>query len=184
MTQPIGTEVEAGSLVSIQIRVVNGSILDAEVEAIVNAANSLALMGGGVAGAIKRAAGSEVEQEARRQAPIPVGHAVRTSGGKTQYKGIIHAPTMPSPAMRIPVKNVALATRAALVAAEVCGFASIALPGMGTGVGGVEPADAAKMMIDEIHAHHAGTLRSVLLIDIDAAMVKAWERQLTREARG
>ncbi len=45
----------------LQITVVQGSILEAEVEVIVNAANSLGVMGGGVAGVIKRAAGTEVE---------------------------------------------------------------------------------------------------------------------------
>src|SRR5712692_11111670 len=118
-----------------QVRVVHGSILDMDVQAIVNAANSRGIMGGGVAGVIKRAAGAEVDAEARRQAPIPVGSAVVTSGGRTQYQAIIHAPTMPEPAMRIEPENVALATRAALALADVRGFSSIAIPGMGTGVG-------------------------------------------------
>ena len=56
-----------------QITVIQGSILDANVEVVVNAANSHGFMGGGVAGVIKRAAGIEVEQEAWRQGPIPVG---------------------------------------------------------------------------------------------------------------
>ncbi|MGH7233164.1 MAG: macro domain-containing protein, partial [Nitrospiraceae bacterium] len=77
---------------SLQITVVHGSILDVDVDVIVNAANSLGIMGGGVAGVIKRAAGHEVDEEARRQAPIPVGRAIMTSGGKTHFKGIIHAP--------------------------------------------------------------------------------------------
>src|SRR5881628_2201287 len=102
----------------IQITVVQGSILEVEAQAIVNAANSLGFMGGGVAGVIKRAAGSEVEEEARKQAPIPVGKAVLTSGGRTSFKGIIHAPTMPQPATRIPAQNVALATKAALSLAD------------------------------------------------------------------
>lgn len=162
----------------VEITVVQGSILEAEAEVIVNAANSQGYMGGGVAGVIKRAAGIEVEAEARKQAPIPVGKAVLTSGGKTKFKGIIHAPTMPGPAMRIPARNVALATKAALALGDSHGFTSIAIPEMGTGVGGVAHAEAAALMIDEIKAYSAQTLRSVVLVDVDAAMVSAWRERL------
>ena len=160
------------------IKIVRGSILDVDVQAIVNAANSLGIMGGGVAGVIKRAAGPDVEEEARRQAPIPVGNAVLTSGGKTRFQGIIHAPTMPQPAMRIPAKNVGLATRAALRLADEKGFESLAIPGMGTGVGGVEPTSAAAEMFRELRAHKPKTLRTVVLVDIDPEMVSAWQQQL------
>jgi O-acetyl-ADP-ribose deacetylase len=167
----------------IQIRVVQGSILDTDVQAIVNAANSRGIMGGGVAGVIRRAAGLEVDEEARRQAPIPVGSAVVTSGGRTRYQAIIHAPTMPEPAMRIDPENVALATRAALALADARGFASVAIPGMGTGVGGVAHADAAAMMITEIRAHVPRALQTVVLVDVDPAMVQAWRDRLERPAR-
>ncbi|MEK6525881.1 MAG: macro domain-containing protein [Nitrospirota bacterium] len=162
----------------IQIDVVHGSILEVEAEAIVNAANSHGIMGGGVAGVIKRAAGLEVDEEARRQAPIPVGSAVLTSGGRTRFKGIIHAPTMPEPGMRIEPGNVALATRAALALADTQSFTSIAIPGMGTGVGGVAHTEAAARMIKEIKAYSARTLRLVILVDVDSAMVQAWRECL------
>src|ERR1700752_492457 len=149
----------------LQIRVVQGSILEVEVQAIVNAANSRGIMGGGVAGVIKRAAGPEGDEEARQQAPIPVGSAVLTSGGQTRYQAIIHAPTMPEPGMRIDPRNVALATQAALALADAFGFPSVAIPGMGTGVGGVAYADAAAMMIKEIRAFVPQALQSVVLVD-------------------
>jgi O-acetyl-ADP-ribose deacetylase (regulator of RNase III) len=159
--------------------VIQGSILDTNAEVIVNAANSYGFMGGGVAGVIKRAAGIEVEQEARKQAPIPVGQAVLTSGGKTLFKGIIHAPTMPEPGMRIPAENVARATMAALSLADDKGFGSIAIPGMGTGVGGVEPEEAARHMIRAIRSVATRSIQHVLLVDIDPAMVAAWRNELT-----
>lgn len=163
---------------AVQIDVVQGSILEVEAEVIVNAANSLGFMGGGVAGVIKRAAGVEVEEEARKAAPTPVGKAILTSGGKTKFKGIIHAPTMPQPAMRIPADNVALATRAALTLADEQGFASVALPGMGTGVGGVKLDEAATRMITQIRDYSARSLRRVILVDLDAGMVEAWKARL------
>jgi len=162
----------------LHVPVVQGSILESNVEAIVNAANSSGYMGGGVAGAIKRAAGIEVEQEAVRQAPIPVGSAVMTSGGATKFAHIIHAPTMPQPGMAIPAANVALATRATLRLADQKGLASIALPGMGTGVGGVAHAEAARAMVQEIKTFRPKSLQSVILVDVDPAMVNAWQREL------
>lgn len=164
---------------SLRITVIQGSILEANAEVIVNAANSHGFMGGGVAGVIKRAAGIEVEQEARKQAPIPVGQAVLTSGGKTLFKGIIHAPTMPEPGMRIPAENVARATKAALSLADEKGFVSVAIPGMGTGVGGVVPDEAARHMVRAIRSISSQSVQHVILVDIDSAMVEAWRHHLT-----
>ncbi len=155
-------------------------LLDVNADVIVNAANSHGIMGGGVAGAIKRAAGVGVEQEAMAQAPIPIGQAVLTSGGRTTFKGIIHAPTMPEPGMRIPAENVAQATKAALALADARGFASLAIPGMGTGVGGVDPADTARQMVRTIRAFGAHSLQQVMLVDIDPAMIAAWRNELVQ----
>jgi O-acetyl-ADP-ribose deacetylase len=159
----------------VKIDVVHGSILDADAQVIVNAANSLGIMGGGVAGAIKRAAGADVERETVRDAPIRVGKAVLTSGGKTKFRGIIHAPTMPEPGMLIPAENVALATKAALTLADEKGFESIAIPGMGTGIGGVTPAEAARAMVEVMRTFSPRRLKSVVLVDVDEKMVSAWQ---------
>jgi O-acetyl-ADP-ribose deacetylase (regulator of RNase III) len=169
---------------SLDIQVVEGSILEVRVEGIVNAANSLGIMGGGVAGVIKRAAGREVEEEARSKAPIPVGQAVLTSGGKTAFRAIIHAPTMPQPAMRIDPDNVARATRGALQAADAAGLLSIGISGLGTGVGGVAPADAARRMVGEILAFQPRSLQTVVLVDVDSEMVTAWQQELQDVSRG
>ncbi|RMH05727.1 MAG: macro domain-containing protein [Nitrospirae bacterium] len=160
------------------ITVKQGSLLDADAQVIVNAANSSGLMGGGIAGVIRRAAGVQVEEEARKQAPIPVGSAVLTSAGRLRFQGIIHAPTMPQPAMRIPPDNVAKATQAALEVADAQGFTSIAFPGMGTGVGRVSHRDAAHHMIAAIRQFQPRSLQSVILMDIDPAMVQAWQEAL------
>jgi len=165
-----------------ELEIIQGSILEVEAEAIVNAANSQGWMGGGVAGVIKRAAGPEVEREALAHAPIPIGSAVLTSGGRTKFKGIIHAPTMEQPAMRIPAENVAKATAAALRLAEEKGFISIALPGMGTGVGGVAKDEAARRMIQAIKDFCVQKLKKVILVDIDPEMVAAWRKESRRAA--
>jgi O-acetyl-ADP-ribose deacetylase len=164
--------------VSLLISVIQGSILEVDADVIVNAANSHGIMGGGVAGVIKRVAGQSVEDEARRQAPIMVGEATLTSGGKTKFQSIIHVPTMAEPAMRIPPQNVAMATRAALKLADEQAFRSIAMPGMGTGVGGVHHGDAAGLMVKEIRGFSPRSLKSVILVDVDPVMVEAWRNQL------
>src|SRR5205807_5858876 len=77
-----------------RIRVVKGDITALPCEAIVNAANSHLWMGGGVAGAIKRRGGPEIEQEAMRRGPVPVGEAVATGAGRLPARYVIHAVTM------------------------------------------------------------------------------------------
>jgi O-acetyl-ADP-ribose deacetylase (regulator of RNase III) len=159
----------------VNIDVVHGSLIEADVEAIVNAANSQGQMGGGVAGFLKKVAGAEVEREAVAQAPIPVGKAVVTGAGALEkFRAVVHAPTMERPAMRIPPANVYQATSGALQAAEDSGFASLAIPGMGTGVGGVDHHEAARQMISAIRDFQGANLIRIVLVDIDEKMVQAW----------
>lgn len=164
-----------------EIIVTRGSLLEAEADAIVNAANSLGLMGGGVAGVIKKIAGDAVEEEAKKSAPIPVGKAVLTTAGSLKFNGIIHAPTMEIPGIRIPLVSVGKATKAALKLADDNGFSAVAFPGMGTGVGGVKKDAAADAMIEAIKDFKAQNLKKVILIDVDEEMVDAWKTAIVRK---
>lgn len=158
------------------MEILKGSILDVKVDVIVNPANSLGIMGGGVAGVIKRFAGKEVEEEAKRKAPIPVGSAVLTSAGKLPFKGIIHAPTMESPAMRTTSDKVKLATLSALKLADEMGFESIAMPGMGTGVGRVPKDIAARAMMEAVREFSPSSLKRIVFVDVDEEMVEEWKK--------
>jgi O-acetyl-ADP-ribose deacetylase (regulator of RNase III) len=129
--------------------VVEGDITKVVADAIVNPANSLMIMGGGVAGAIRRAGGSEIEEEARRHAPVPVGKAVATGAGRLRAKYVIHAPTMERPAMTIPLENAVKATRAALEVARDLDIKSVAFPAMGAGVGGLSVEEVSEAMAKE-----------------------------------
>lgn len=131
------------------ITVKRGNITEEECDAIVNPANSSGVMGGGVALAIKKAGGQEIEEQARALAPIEVGQAVATTAGKLKAKYVIHAPTMTRPAQRIPAENVSKACRAALNKALELKIDSIVFPGLGTGVGGVSAEQAAELMVRE-----------------------------------
>lgn len=165
-----------------EVVVMKGSITEVEADAIVNAANSLGYMGGGVAGFLKRTCGDEVEKEAIQKAPVPVGKAITTSAGKLRhkFKGIIHAPTMERPGMTIPPENVSKATTAALEEADSLGFKVIAMPGMGTGVGGVDKNTAAELMVSAILNFKGKNVQKVILVDVDDEMVRAFERALGR----
>lgn len=160
---------------SMEIIIRQGSLLDADADAIVNAANSLGLMGGGVASIIKKAAGDIVEEEAKKLSPITVGKAVLTTAGNLKFKGIIHAPTMEIPGVRIPPVSVGKATRAALKLSDESGFSVVAFPGMGTGVGGVKKEAAADAMIEAIQDFKGQGLKKVILVDVDEEMVDAWK---------
>ncbi|MBI4019791.1 MAG: macro domain-containing protein [Candidatus Aenigmarchaeota archaeon] len=131
------------------ITVKKGDITKERCDAIVNPANSYGTMGGGVALAIKKSGGDIIEQQAMDKAPIKVGEAVITISGKLPCRFVIHAPTMEKPAEKIPPENVRKAMRAALECARAHKLKSIAIPGMGTGVGGVRYGDAAMIMVEE-----------------------------------
>jgi len=146
-------------------------------DAIVNPANSYGYMGGGVAGAIKRVGGNEIEKEAISKAPIDVGSAVATTSGLLPCKYVIHAPTMKRPAMRIDVENVRLATKAALETGLKLNLKSIAIPGMGTGVGGVSTEKAAEV-ITKLAKEFENKFDKIFLIDRNDEMIESFKKFL------
>jgi O-acetyl-ADP-ribose deacetylase (regulator of RNase III) len=85
---------------------------------------------------------------------------------------------MEQPGTKVGVENVRRATRAALLAAARHGFEVIALPGMGTGLGGVDPADAARAIVDELRAHRQPKPSTVYLVDIDDEILFCLEEAL------
>jgi O-acetyl-ADP-ribose deacetylase (regulator of RNase III) len=161
-----------------RIEVKKASITTCEVQVIVNPANSFGYMGGGVAGVIKKVGGDIIEEEAISKAPIQVGEAAITGAGDLVCKNVIHAPTMHNPAERTDAHKVFCATKAALELADSEGFRSIAIPGMGTGVGGLAKPEAAKAMLKAIKSVKFQSLERIILIDIDEEMVEAFEKAL------
>lgn len=160
-----------------RVSVVTGDLTKLEVDAVVNPANSQLLMGGGVAGAILRVGGSKIQEEALKKGTTPIGKAVTTTGGKLKAKYVIHAPTMTRPAMPTSRENARLAAKAALECARRIGIKSVAFPGMGTGVGGLDTRDAADVMVREIKNHiEAGTtLKEIVLVGFGAQLTQAFQ---------
>ncbi len=167
----------------LEITLLVGDLTKQEADAITNPANSLMFMGGGAAGALKRAGGEEIEKEARMKAPIPVGKAVATTAGRLKAKFVIHAPTMERPAMPTTREKVYLATKAAIECADEVGAKSLVIPGMGTGVGGLSFEEAAEAMISAIKeiSKKLKNLQKIILCDINEQMVKAWRKELERQ---
>ncbi|MEM3504890.1 MAG: macro domain-containing protein [Archaeoglobaceae archaeon] len=163
----------------VQIEALHGDITKLEVDAIVNAANTHLYMGGGVAGAIKRAGGKEIEEEAVKKGPIKIGEAVVTSAGKLKAKFVIHAPTMELD-FKTDEKKVRSAMIAALKKAEELGVQSIAFPALGTGVGGLPKDLVAKIMVEELKKHiESGTkLKKVIFADINEEQVEFFKKEI------
>lgn len=135
-----------------EIKVVIGDITELRVDAIVNAANNRLLMGGGVAGAIKRKGGSIIEEEALSKGPLEVGQAIATGAGELAAKYVIHAATMGMDFKTDEIK-IRSAARNALYAADVLKIFSVAFPALGCGTGGFPLLASAKIMAQESLRH-------------------------------
>ena len=140
-----------------------------EMDAIANAANSQLLHGGGVAGAIARAGGPELERESRERAPVPVGEAVETTAGRMPARWVIHASTMEQPGGRTNADVVERATRSTLAKAEELGARSVGLVAFGTGVGGFPIDEAARIMVGVAREHQGDLERIVFAVHGDDA---------------
>lgn len=130
---------------ALRITIKKGDITTFEGDAIVNAANNQLWMGGGVAGAIKKAGGQEIEREAMSKGPIHVGEAISTSAGKLKARFVIHAAVMGRD-LKTSGEYIKSATINALKEAEKLKVKTIAFPALGTGVGGFPYEECAKIM--------------------------------------
>jgi O-acetyl-ADP-ribose deacetylase len=145
----------------VELEIVEGDITALEVDAIANAANDHLWMGAGVAGAIKRAGGEEIEREAVAKGPIPLGSAVATTAGRLNARWVVHGAVMGQD-LRTSADLVERTTRSCLEVADELGCASLGLPAFGTGVGGFPLAECAAIMVRVARAHEAGSLRRVI----------------------
>jgi O-acetyl-ADP-ribose deacetylase len=148
-------------LADLDLELVEGDITALEVDAIANAANNHLWMGAGVAGAIKRTGGEEIEREAVAKGPIEVGDAVATGAGLLKAKHVIHGAVMDQD-LRTSAELIERATSSCLEVAEELGCRSVALPAFGTGVGGFPLEECARVMVAAVRAHEPRVLETVL----------------------
>jgi len=158
------------------ISLTRGDIAQQDADAIVNAANNHLWMGAGVAGAIKRAGGSEIEDEAVAKGPVPIGEAVVTGGGRLKARYVIHAAVMGRD-LRTDADKIRQATENSLRRADELALKSIAFPALGTGVGGFPLEECARIMLDIVRRHSASdtSLERVVFVLYDEPAYQAFE---------
>jgi O-acetyl-ADP-ribose deacetylase len=163
-----------------QLEVVEGDITQLEVDAVVNAANNELWMGAGVAGAIKRAGGAEIEREAVEKGPIEVGDAVATTAGTLAAKHVIHGAVMGQD-LRTNPDLIEKTTRRCLEVADELGAKSVALPAFGTGVGAVPLEDCARAMIAATRSVEPASVERVIFALYGREAVRAFEAELAKD---
>jgi O-acetyl-ADP-ribose deacetylase len=145
----------------LELSVVDGDITALEVDAIANAANDALWMGAGVAGAIKRGGGEEIEREAVAKGPIEIGDAVATGAGRLPAQWVIHGAVMGQD-LRTDAVLVRRTTESCLRVADEVGARSLALPAFGTGVGGFPLEECARIMVEAVRAYEPSSLERVV----------------------
>ena len=132
-----------------------GDITEQEVDAIVNAANSHLVLGSGVAGAIRRKGGPEIQEECNALGPIAVGDAAVTGAGDLPARWVIHAAGMP-PGGSATESSIHTSVRRGLDLAHRKECRTIAIPAIGAGIGGFPVQRCAEILVAEARAHLAG----------------------------
>jgi O-acetyl-ADP-ribose deacetylase (regulator of RNase III) len=157
--------------------VVEGDIAALDVDAIANAANNQLWMGAGVAGAIKRAGGDEIEREAVAKGPIELGDAVATGAGRLKATHVIHGAVMGQD-LQTDAELVRRTTQRCLEVADELGAGSLALPAFGTGVGGFPLEECARIMVAEARAFEPRSLERVLFAVFGPEAERAFRQAL------
>lgn len=159
--------------------VVQGDITELDTDAIVNAANRELILGGGVAGAIRRKGGDQIQAECRRIGGTQVGRAVITSGGKLRARHVIHA-VGPRMGEGDEDRKLGNATRNSLALADSERLKSIAFPAISTGIFGFPTERCARIMLDMTAHYLSGDsrLEQVIFCLFDQATRAVFEKQL------
>jgi O-acetyl-ADP-ribose deacetylase len=165
--------------------VVVGDLLKEPVDAIVNAANGYLAHGGGVAAAISRAAGPELQRESdalvRAHGPVAVGDAAVTGAGRLPFKAVIHA-VGPQLGDGDEEARLASAVAAALARAGERGFASVSFPAVSSGIFAVPLAICARAYVKAVRRHFVArpesSLRTVRLCLMPGPLVELVRAEL------
>lgn len=171
----------------VTIEIAPGDITESECEGIVNAANNHFWMGGGVAGAIKRKGGTEIETEAVAKGPVKPGESVVTGAGRLKARYVIHAATMGQD-LSTDARLIEKATASAFGKADSIGITSLAYPALGTGVGGFSVEDAGEIMMSAVAAIALGSppplsvrlVRFILLGDVALTQFRSGAERAVR----
>jgi O-acetyl-ADP-ribose deacetylase len=139
-----------------KIVILQGDLTNMDTDAIVNAANNDLILGAGVAGAIRRKGGDEIQRECDAIGSIPVGFAAITTGGKLKAKFVIHAASMGLGGLT-NADTLRRSTAHSLRIASERALKTIAFPAIGTGIAGFPMRECAEIMLEEAVRHLEGS---------------------------
>jgi O-acetyl-ADP-ribose deacetylase (regulator of RNase III) len=164
------------------LELTEGDITEMETDAIVNAANAQLVLGGGVAGAIRKKGGPEIQEECNKIGHTFVGGAVITTGGNLKAKYVIHAvgPRMGEGNEDEKLKN---ATLNSLKVADENNLKSIAFPAISTGIFGFPIQRCAEIMLKTTIDYLKGQigLQRVVFCLFGQESYKVFENQLNQQ---
>jgi len=162
-----------------EIQLVQGDITDLETDAIVNAANQELILGAGVAGAIRRKGGPQIQAECDRIGGTFVGGAVMTTGGRLKARSVIHAvgPRMGEGNEDESLRN---ATLNSLKLADAKGVKTLAFPAISTGVFGFPVNRCAAVMLTATceYLRETTQLEKVIFCLFDKQTLSQFESEL------
>ncbi|EMA54592.1 macro domain-containing protein [Halococcus thailandensis] len=148
-----------------EFTVVQGDIAAQEADALVNAAGTSLEMGSGVAGALRRGAGGEINEEAVSQGPIDLGTVAVTDAYDLDAEWVLHAAAMPHYGDgQATAESIRAATRNSLARADDLGCESLVLPALGCGVAGFDLEEGARLICEELAAYDPASVTDVRLI--------------------
>ncbi|UPV76319.1 macro domain-containing protein (plasmid) [Halorussus limi] len=148
-----------------EFSVIRGDIAEQEADALVNAAGTSLRMGSGVAGALRRAAGPEINEEATAAGPVDLGEVAVTDAYDLDAEFVVHAAAMPHHGDgRATAQSIGDATRNALEAADERGAYSLVIPALGCGVAGFDLREGARIVCEELAAFEPESLSDVRFV--------------------
>jgi O-acetyl-ADP-ribose deacetylase (regulator of RNase III) len=158
-----------------------GDITDMDVDAIVNAANNDLILSGGVAGAIRRKGGEQIQRECNDIGTIPVGYAALTSGGNLKARHIIHAASMELGGRTTP-EALRQSTQYSLHIAAERGLKTVAFPAIGTRMAGFPMQDCAEIMLQEAtrHLERKTTIEKIYFVLFEQSAADLFQSTLVR----
>ncbi len=166
-----------------------GNLLNEPVDAIVNAANGHLAHGGGVAAAISRAAGPQLDRESREyvraNGPVPTGSAAVTTAGQLPFKGVVHA-VGPSMGCGEEEAKLTSAVSDSLRLARERGWTSLALPAISSGIFRV-PLDVCarsyiRGILQHFQQHPDSSLKEVRIALFRGELVGLVEKEMAKIA--
>jgi len=160
---------------NMEFEVIQGDITTQRADALVNAANTKLQMGGGVAGALRDAAGPGIQAECDRNAPIDLGGAVETDAYDLDADYVIHAATM-ALGGSASERSIRDSTRNALARADKLGCSSIVLPALGCGIAGFDLDAGVRFIYEEIDDFVPDSLETVQVIGYGDDSVETMRR--------